>query len=450
MKIPQTPPDHRSLFLGLLMKDMREKTNHVSQFSPTDKKGRYLHWDELKHKNPPRGFSVEEWWAGMKNQRSSLYKQTVFKDKIDQPFQLAMPDCVLKDLHWLDQKAAGTISGDRSLLSSEPRKNYLINSLIKEAITSSQLEGASTTFTIAKEMLRQKRAPRDTSEQMIINNYRAMVKLRDFKSESLTIPMVLELHKILTEKTLADENNCGKFRTTDDVRVHDPRDQEVLHIPPEAKQLNDRMKVLCEFANEEESEIFLHPVVKAILLHFMLAYNHPFEDGNGRTARALFYWFMARKNYWMIENISISEVLQNEQGKYTKAYLHTETDENDLTYFIIHQLSVIRKAIDALHIYLDKKVAAISSAREMLERSISLKGKLNNRQISFLKHAMENPRTIYTIQEYQGSHRIAYETARKDLMQMSDELKLLIKQKRGKAFVFVSPEDLKARLELEA
>jgi len=446
MKMPETPPDAHKIFIDLMKKDGQQASRLWTEYKPTDAKGRYLHWDQLKHRKPPNGDTIKQWWAGMKLNRNSLYKQVIFKDKKNKPFQLAVPDCVLKDLHWLDQRAAGTISGDRALLSSEMKTTYLISSLIKEAINSSQLEGASTTYQVAKEMIRQRRAPRDVSEQMIINNYRAMEKLRDFKDDPLTISMILELQKTLTEETLTDPKDSGRFRTTDDIVVRDKRDQEVLHIPPKASQIHKRMENLCKFANEEDPEIFLHPVIKAIILHFMLAYDHPFIDGNGRTARALFYWQMERSNYWMIRYISISEILKIEHGKYARAYLFTETDDNDLTYFIIHQLSVIRKAIDALHIYLNKKVELITSAKEMLDRSTRFRGELNFRQISFIKHAIENPRTVYTVQGYQNTHGIAYETARKDLMKMADKLNLLIKQKSGRAFVFIAPDDLEDRI----
>lgn len=447
MKIPDTPPDYNQMLKNMLLRDEQQWDRLWVESKPTDEKGRYFHWDKLKHRNPPQGFSVREWWAGIKLARNSIYRQTMFLDKKNTYFQFAIPDCVLKHLHWLDQNSAGTIGGDSSILLSEMRDTYLISSLIREAINSSQLEGASTAYQVAKQMIRQGRTPMGTSEQMILNNYRAMDKLRDFKEDPLTVSMILELHEILTSNTLKNSKDAGKFRITDDIDVIDPRDQTVLHIPPKAEQISERMEQLCKFANEDDPNMFVHPVIKAIVLHFMLAYIHPFIDGNGRTARALFYWSMARNNYWLTQYISISEILKKEPGKYAKSFLYTETDDNDLTYFIIHQLSVIKKAIDALHNYLVRKGRETKHTIKMFKEAGRLKGKLNSRQISFLKYALENPGMVCTVLEHQNTHGIAYETARKDLMKMSDELKLLIKEKRGKAFVFISPEDLKERIE---
>ena len=76
---------------------------------------------------------------------------------------------------------------------------------------------------------------------------------------------------------------------------------EILHEPPSADQLPKRVETMCAFANEQLKSGFIHPVIRSILLHFWLAYDHPFVDGNGRTARALFYWSMLRHKYWLFE-----------------------------------------------------------------------------------------------------------------------------------------------------
>ena len=87
-----------------------------------------------------------------------------------------------------------------------------------------------------------------------------------------------------------------------------------------------------------------HHHIRAIILHFWLAYGHPFVDGNGRTARALFYWAMLHEGYWLFEFISISNILRKAPAQYGLSFLYSETDDNDLTYFIVAQTKVIRRA----------------------------------------------------------------------------------------------------------
>lgn len=418
---------------------------------PTDSKGRYLHWDKLRHLAPPDDLSVEQWWMAIKATRLSMFKKLPLVDVQEKPFCYAMPDCVQRELHWLDRYAAGSIQSGEAITNRESRNTYLIRSLVEEAINSSQLEGASTTRDVAKEMIRQQREPDDLSERMILNNYRAMQFIRDFKDELLTPSMIFELHHILTLGTLNKPEKAGCFRDeSDDIHVVDGVTNEYLHTPPPAAQLPERLQALCEFANAEPASEsgahFLHPVVKAIVLHFMLGYDHPFYDGNGRTARALFYWAMARAGYWLMEYVSISEVIKQAPVQYGRAYLYTESDDNDATYFLVHQLGVIHKAVDALHVYLDDKMRAVEAAQQMLVNNPRLKGKLNFRQLSLLRHALKHPRFSYVVQEHQQSHGVSYDVARKDLLHMSDTLGLLDKTKRGKQYYFVAPVDLEKRI----
>jgi len=448
MKIPEAPPPTSETLNRIIEEKDSKKLVRIlgSNIGPTDDKGRYHHWEKLKHLPPPEGFSSEEYWFATRSARQKIFKKLPLEDKNGNPFFFCMPDSLQKELHWLDQNAAGSITMNKPITNPHTRDTYLVSSLIEESISSSQLEGASTTRDVAKEMLRQGREPKDHSEKMIFNNYKAMMVIRDYKDEELTPSLILHLHEILSNGTLDDPSKAGKYRDgSDDIHVVDSSESAVLHTPPKSEFLPNRVQKICDFANNSLENEFIHPVIKAITLHFMIGYDHPFIDGNGRTARALFYWAMAKHGYWLIEFVSISSIIKQAPVKYGKAYLHTETDENDLTYFLIHQMDVITKAVSSLHEYLGRKANEIEEAEKLLDNSKAM-GQLNHRQLSLLKHALKNPNAIYRIHEHQVSHAISYQTARTDLLKMSDKLNLLRKRKYGNSFVFVSPPDLRARL----
>lgn len=448
MRVPEPPPSTVDFTKKLVEQNDSQKFVRLINYNirPTDERGRYLHWEKLKHLPPPEGLDSDDYWFATKLARKNIFKQLPLKDKAGQPFFFCVPDVLQRELHWLDQNAAGSITMDQPITNPHTRNTYYLSSLIEESISSSQLEGASTTRNVAKEMLRQRREPKDHSEQMIYNNYHAMKVIADYKNEDLTPSLILHLHKVLTDKTLDDPAKAGKFRDSkDDIHVVDATESTILHTPPSSIEIPERIHQLCEFANNNSENEFIHPVVKAIALHFMIGYDHPFIDGNGRTARALFYWAMARHGYWLTEFVSISSIIKQAPVQYGKAFLHTETDENDLTYFLIHQIDVLRKAITSLHEYLSRKANEVEEAEKLLENS-KASGQLNHRQLSLLKHALKNPGTIYRIQEHQASHAVSYQTARTDLLNMSDKLNLLRKRKYGKSFVFISPPDLRARL----
>lgn len=446
MKIPVIPPSFNSL-ISAMVENPERIGELLSLGTKPDPKGKYHHWDKLRHLELPKQItSHEEWWLALKFARKTLYKNIPHLDKYGDHFIYAEPDTVRRLLHKIDIHGGGELKAAEQVANPNTRDTYLINSLIEESITSSQLEGAATTRKVAKEMLRQKRKPRDKSETMILNNYYAMEFIKDISTEALTPELIYELHTILSKNTFDDSSAVGRLRTTDDVYVGDDRDATKLHVPPKAKELKNRMKSICNFANATHPTEFLHPVLRAIILHFMLAYDHPFEDGNGRTARALFYWSMLQQGYWTIEFISISRILKSAPAKYTRAYLHTETDDSDVTYFIIHQLEVINKAISDLLLYLEKKSREIKNVEQLMRKSPNIQSLLNNRQAALINRAIKNPVAIFYIESHRGAHNVTYDTARTDLLKLVS-MGLLEKTKVGKAFAFSAVTGLRKKLE---
>lgn len=405
--------------------------------------GRYFHWEKLRRRKPPLELSHEEWWLALKLARSGLLREVPLRDTQGRAFRFGLPDPAAEHLHHIDQDAAGRIEmAADGIANSGTRSRYIIHSLLEEAITSSQLEGAATTRRVAKEMIRSGRPPRDRDERMILNNYVAMQEIRGFRDRPLSPEAVLELHRVLTADTLDDASAAGRFRRpAERVRVMTPYN-EVLHTPPPAEELEARLGALCEFANEATPGYFVHPVIRSIILHFWLAYDHPFVDGNGRCARALFYWSMLRRGYWLCEFISISQIIKRAPARYGRAFLYTETDENDLTYFVLYHLDVIRAAIRELHAY----IAAKTQEVRRTERLIRASAGLNHRQVALLDHAIRHPEAAYTIASHRMSHGVVYQTARSDLQDLARK-GLLTERKAGRRFVYSPVEDLAEKLE---
>jgi Fic family protein len=403
----------------------------------------YPHWDKVRHLKPPEGLTTEEWWQAIKVARASSLRPLPLTDPEGRPFVWGIPDDVLRLLHYVDQHSSGEIAMPEIVTADEQaRRHYLVNSLMEEAIRSSQLEGASTTRPVAKELLRSGRRPKDRSERMIVNNYRAIQFMREI--EELTPGIVLELQRILTEGTLNDPTAAGRLQTPDDERVgvYDNVDGSLIHSPPPADQLEERLEKLCRFANAvDDSGDFLQPVIRSILIHFWLAYDHPFEDGNGRTARALFYWSMGRHGYWLTQYLTISGILGEAPSKYTRSFVLTETDDRDTTYFLLYQLQVIERSIDALHAYLKRKVAEV---REV-ERILKGEEGFNHRQLALLSDAIRRSDRIYTFKNHAASHGVTHETARNDLQQLY-ERGLLDRHQTGQRYTFTPAADLTRRV----
>jgi len=406
----------------------------------------YVHWDKLRHLEPPAGLSHEEWWFIIKLGRRAMLRPLPLTDAQGRHFVYGTPDSVSRLLHFVDQRCSGEIAMPEVVTADDQaRQHYLVNSLMEEAIRSSQLEGATTSHRVAKDLLRSGREPVDRSERMILNNYHALQFMREMGS-SITTEMVLELHRILTEGTLDDPTAAGRLQAPEDERIAvlDRQDGHVIHAPPPADQLPDRLAALCAFANEpEDSDRFIHPAVRGILLHFWLGYDHPFEDGNGRTARALFYWYMRTRGYWLVEYLSISRILADAPGQYGKSFLLAETDDGDTTYFLLYPLGVVKRAVTELHGYLNKKVAEARAIKRMVQTGSTL---FNHRQLALLGHAVRKPGQDYAFRSHAASHGVTHETARSDILPLVD-LGLLTRARIGRRYIFSAPPDLPERLE---
>lgn len=440
MKLPVAPPPWPDLITG-----------HASAIGKIlaarlrpEPRGKYEHWDHLRHLTPPADLSLEEWWLGIKLARHAISQELPLRDKAQKPFMISVADSMQRRLFLIARDAAGSIEGLDRPEDDKSRERYLIRSLMEEAMTSSQLEGAATTTQVAKEMLKTGRLPRDYGERMIYNNYVAMRELKRWQKQPLTVDAVFEMHRLLTHETFASDA-AGRLRRADENIVIEDEVGTVLHMPPPAAELPQRLQALCDFANTDDAEAFIHPVIRAIVIHFQIGYDHPFCDGNGRTARALFYWSMLRSGFWMTEYLSISSILKKAPSKYSRAFLYTETDESDASYFVDHQLDVILSAIGSLHGYLARKEQERTRAETLLKPGSKLAARINHRQRSLLLNALRHSDKPYTIEVHRRTHDVTYQTARSDLLGLV-AAGLMSQHQQGRVFVFQPVPDLAGRL----
>ena len=403
MSTIETPPtiDPQEMFDSLITPPHEEIVALVDKINEE-----YEYWDTVKYKKCTRKCSSKKLWTYVKvsRMRNMLSVWPQFS------ILLGITNQMQRICHEFDMNFGGSW-GTSAIISGDSKEQYLVSSLMEEAIFSSQMEGAATTRQVAKEMLRKKMTPKDKSQQMIANNYQTIQFVVQNQNTPLSEELLQRIHRLMTENTLDNPEDAGRFRTNDDVVVENGITHEIVHRPPSYTEIPSFIKDLCKFFNEEKPKVFIHPIIRGIIIHFMIAYMHPFVDGNGRTARALFYWYMLKQGYWLTEYLSISRVIAKSKKSYEKSFLYTEMDSKDMGYYVSYNLRVLELSFKQLQRYLKRKQEEKKAANTFLQL-----GDINERQAQIVKMFVDNPKEVITVKDVQSKFFVSATTAKGDIM----------------------------------
>lgn len=412
--------------------------DYLALLMPLDEQGRYRPFDELRYRWAP-GLDSHLCWALVKKARAAQYSRLL---PLGQPLQWGhylLTPLAQKAISAVDRQATtAALEFMTSQIGEHAHFSYLLNDLIEdEAISSSQLEGAATTTRVAKDMLKRKRLPRTPDERMVIGNYKMMNYAWEKRAEPLSIELISAMHRVGVEGIDDAQYSPGTFRNNDEVVVQDGEGNTV-HVPPQAAGLEPRLQRLANWINQchddPEQADYLHPLIKGISLHFALGYEHPFRDGNGRVARALFYWFMFKNDFSAFRYIAISILLRNAPVKYGRSYLNSEADNLDLTYFIDFQCSVILRAVRGFAQAYRKSLAYANRFDDWLLAS-GFFHRLSEKQRAVFQVAKSGMAKEFTAVNVKENLDCSYNTAAAALNGLVD-LNVFEKRKIGREWVF--------------
>lgn len=419
MKRPEQAPELKNLIDGGFT-----NWSPVTMELAKEYNGRYLHWSDLEYRDVGPD-SRETLWALMKILREGTVRTIELEDLV---IRYNITDDAQRILHDLDMRlSSGLVPSSR--LDEKRRLMLTVSSIMEESIASSQLEGASTTTKAAKKMLRENAVPKNRSERMIVNNYNAMRFIKEHSGDELSPDMIRTIHSVISCGTMDDERYEGRFRDDDSIAVRDIFSGETYHDPPDFGRIPDLIQALCDFANDDR--VFVHPIVKGIVLHFALAYIHPFMDGNGRVSRSLFYWYLIRNGYASVEYLSISKVMKSHRGRYDKAFLLSETDGNDITYFINFNLDMVSEAAGVFLSYIRRKME--ENDRTTGDARVSGLSMRQKEVLSDLMNSTE-PKDVY---ELAAKYMVQPHSIRRDIRRLDDlGLVRLVRTGHRNAYVY--------------
>lgn len=401
----------------------------------------YICWDKLQYKEPiPKGYTREELWYVIKFNRKARSLKSPIATEDNKMFSWLKLPKLEKFFHEIDLNTGGELFSSKVENDKQEKQRLISRGIMEEAIASSQLEGASTSRKVAKQFLKEGRKPKNESEQMILNNYATMKIIEEeYKDKEMNWDLLMELHGMITKNTLTPEDEVPRLRNNkDEIYVIDKGSGLIYHKAPNMAFVKKELDKLIDFANNESETVFIHPIIKAIMLHFWIGYLHPFTDGNGRIARLLFYWYLLKNNYWAFAYLPISKIIKKSPIQYTMAYVYSEQDDNDLTYFIDYHVNKIEQAVREFKAYLEKQ--AIKNS--IMGKSSKINYNFNDRQIKLLQflHGDSDERT--SIKMHMNVFQVANKTAIKDLKELSVQ-KFLERKKQGQTIYYYITEKAK-------
>lgn len=395
----------------------------------------YLFWDKVKYRPPISGLDVEKSWLLARLLRQMRSQSTPITAENGQKFTWYRTPSVDEKLRKIDMYAGGSFLHNQA----EPLANqqrYITRGILEEAIASSQLEGADTSRPYAKRMIAENIKPRNKSDWMILNNYKVLQKIdQEYSKRDLSQSLLLEIQEMLTKNSLDYKENVGRFRTDDDEIGVYWNDEILIHESPKADFMMKEIDRLIDFANN--NSVFMHPVIKATMLHFWLGYLHPFCDGNGRTARAIFYWYMIKNDYWAMLYLPLSTLIKRSPVQYMHAYVYAEQDGLDFSYFFDYIIRKIIASIDEFNSFIDKTVVENQKISQLINQEI----KTNNRQNQMIKYLLAASDNYISIASHSRLNNVVRMTAERDIKALKEK-GLLRPEPNGKSVHYFASDKL--------
>jgi len=298
----------------------------------------------------------------------------------------------------------------------------LKETLIEEGFYSSTIEGAHSTVKRAKTLASGKSEPKDKSEFMVLNNFRALLELEDC-SDEITNNLIYKIHRITVENTLDEDYNIGSYRTEPNEIINSSG--KIIFSPiANIDKMNLMIESLLEFLQDDEFSKPIENIFKAISFHFLFAFIHPFDDGNGRTVRILFTYLLKLYKYDMFYYISLSEIINRKQAKdYYQAFIDVERSDNnsqqdfDMTYFFYYMSDVMIEGLKLLKHRINTHLREDMIKKRVKDRQLDL----TPRQFKIVK-ILSNKNNTFMITSHELSKRfdVSERTIQKDLKLLID------------------------------
>ena len=367
---------------------------------------------------------INEVWQELMDYRKETGIEIPLVDQKGRNIFMVLTENLKENIARIDDLARKDIFEE---LDEETKMNVMLGAQADEAFYSSVIEGAHTTKKRTKDMIEKEEQPKNKDEQMVLNNYNALIYVLENIGNPISEEIILDIYRIITKSTLKTDEAVEKYRTGEnEVRNL----EEVVYLPPKPENVEGMMNSLIHFTRIDSDER-IHPILKAIIIHYYFVYVHPFYDGNGRTARALTYMHLLQNGYSFFKYFSISSLIKEARQSYYKAIKNSEDYESDMTYFALFYTEMILKSIVKVRNDFKKEYL-----KQVIKLDLERRGiELNKRQEKIIDKTIAFGKEFIDVDFYKKINKVTQETARKDLNVLV-EMEVYLKEKVGKKYQY--------------
>ncbi len=320
---------------------------------------------------------------------------------------------------------------------------FVVRTQIQEAIATSQLDGLEILPRDATEVILLDRKPRNGGERIVKNTSAAMATIEDYAGDRFTPDLLHEFYRRVTDGVEAGSCSRGKGLDWTGLRRRPYGDL--------ARTCSDKpVSLICAYCNEEIGDPREHPAIRALNIRGIINHWLPMPDWNGNVASLVFRLYCLKHQYpamgylpfshanqaWARGKIQPPSVLCRELPE---PYVD-ERGREDNTPSVTIAVHLLDYELQTLLAYIrltrERDAAVLASFQD--DRS------LNHRQRLIIARALREPTAEFRIRHHRTNHRVAYATARADLLELVDK-GYLVCERRNRAFIFVPSPSLQER-----
>jgi Fic family protein len=322
----------------------------------------------------------------------------------------------------------GRLIGGMGSIGFHSSNSAMLQTLTQDVVKSSEIEGERLDQSLVRSSVARHLGIENAALNKIDKNVEGIVEMmldatQNF-DEPLTKERLLQWHASLfpAQRGRSVKIQVGKWRLGPVDVVSGQLGDETIHFEaPKSSRVDHEMKLFFDWSNNEKR---LDPVLKAAIAHLWFVTIHPFDDGNGRIARAIADLMLARSENSSRRFYSLSAQIQKERKGYYSILEQTQKGPLNITPWIKWFLSCLKKAIEEASALLSTVLYKTQFWESVADFS------LNERQKKVINRLLDGFNGKLTTTKWAKIAKCSQDTAYRDILDLIDK-NILVKNPEG-------------------